>query len=180
MIDRKTGIPITLAILFAEVAGRAGIVARGVGLPGHFVVRVDGAGGPIFVDPFHEGAILDRDACGALVSATTGRDVRLTDADLAPCSDRATVVRMLANLKAIHVRGDDLMDALRVVRRLGVLAPADPEAQRDWGLIAYQTGHAGESIAPLERFLGSKPPADDAVAVDKIVRAARRAVAESN
>ncbi len=180
VIDRRTGIPISLSILFAAVAGPIGLDVRGVNLPSHYLLRVVGVDPPLFVDPFHDGAMLDRAGCEARVAEALGRPVALADEILEPCAAKVTVSRMLRNLKDVFVRDFDLIAALRIARRQGILDPLDLDLQRDWGLLASQTGHPGEAIGPLARYTEGRPNSTDVAAVVEILLIARREVAASN
>ena len=180
VVDRKRGIPISLSILYAAVAEALGVALGGVNLPAHFVLRAIDEPEPLFVDAFHEGALLDREGCVRLVAEAVGRPVALEDSQLAAVDPAAVVARMLRNLKAIHLRGDDYASALPVVRRLAAVATDDLDEQRDWGLIAYRMGRAGESLAPLSRYASAREDAPDIDAVREVVRAARRDLIQSN
>lgn len=107
VIDRKLGIPITMAILLLGVCRRAGVEARGVSFPGHFLVRtVDVDGAPLFVDPF-DGRILDEEALQMLYEQVTGSSADVDPACLEPVGCRQILARLLNNLRAIYeVRGD--------------------------------------------------------------------------
>jgi regulator of sirC expression with transglutaminase-like and TPR domain len=180
VLDRKLGIPISLSILYAEVAAQVGLELAGVNLPGHFVLRLTGESPPLFVDPYNEGAVLDRSGCERLVEGVVGHPVALTDAQIEPIGPALVVARMLRNLKTNHLRCDDYPSALSVVRRLAALTPNDLDEQRDWGLLAYRTGHAGESLAPLTRYVEGRADAPDIDVMTDVVRAVRREVVERN
>src|SRR6185369_3636067 len=123
VLDRKLGIPITLSVLYLEVARRLGLPAAGVGFPGHFLVRVDGGAVPLILDPFGGGRALDRPALQTLLERSSGPDARLSDVVLAPTSKGAILVRMLNNLAAIYGRDGDTARSLEVLERLAVLDP---------------------------------------------------------
>jgi regulator of sirC expression with transglutaminase-like and TPR domain len=125
VLDRKLGIPITLSVLYLEVARRLGIEAAGVGFPGHFLVRIDGGADPLILDPFGGGAALDRPALEALLARAVGPEARLADVSLAPTPKRAILIRMLNNLAAIYGRDGDTVRSLEVLERLAILDPAD-------------------------------------------------------
>jgi regulator of sirC expression with transglutaminase-like and TPR domain len=125
VLDRKVGIPITLSVLYLEVARRLGVDAAGVGFPGHFLVRVDGGRAPLFLDPFGGGAVLDRPELAALLASASGSDARLDDAMLAATPKRAILLRMLNNLAGIYDRAGDSFRSLEVFERMAVLDPAD-------------------------------------------------------
>ena len=180
VLDRKRGIPISLSILYAAVAEPLGVALGSVNLPAHFVLRAVGEPEPLFVDAFNGGALLDREGAERLVAEAVGRPVALEDEQLATVGPAAVVARMLRNLKAIHLRGDDYASALPVVRRLAAVVPDDLDEQRDWGLIAYRMGHPGESLAPLSRYAAARTDAPDSAAVREVVQAARRDLIRSN
>ena len=177
VIDRKTGIPISLSVLYWTLGARLGLAMGGVNLPAHFMLRVEHGDAPIFVDPFHSGALLDRRGCERRVAEILGRPVALTDEQVAPCGHEQVVARMLRNLKAIYLRGHEFTAALPVQRRLAALHAADPQEQRDLRMLCLQLDHPADAIAPLQAFLDTGPPPDDAEAVRALLHAARREVA---
>lgn len=180
VIERKTGIPISLSVLYRAVAHRLGLEMEGVNLPAHFMLRVDRGGETIFVDPFHAGALLDRQGCERRVAELIGRPVVLSDLEIAPCGLDLVVTRMLRNLKAIYLRGHDFSTALPVQRRLAALNPDDPLEQRDLGMLCLQLDRPAEAIAPLQSLLDARPEPEDADAIRALLRAARREVASWN
>lgn len=133
VLDRHGGLPITLSVLFLEVARRVGVVAGGVALPGHFVVRVDldpvvtDEDAPVLlIDPFHGGRELGPDEALALVRRTLGPGATLHEGALAPAPVRAIVARMLRNLAGVYGRAGDLPRALEVLARQAALEPHNP------------------------------------------------------
>ena len=180
VIERKTGIPISLSVLYRAVAHRLGLEMEGVNLPAHFMLRVDRGGETIFVDPFHAGALLDRQGCERRIAELVGRPVVLSDLELAPCGLDLVVTRMLRNLKAIYLRGHDFSTALPVQRRLAALNPDDPLEQRDLGMLCLQLDRPADAIAPLQSLLDARPEPEDADAIRALLRAARREVASWN
>ena len=107
VIDRKTGIPISLSVLYQAVAERLGLHLEGANLPTHFMLRFGDPVQPLFIDAFHSGDILDRRGCERRLSELMGRPVELSESQLAPCPARTVVARMLRNLKAIALRTED-------------------------------------------------------------------------
>jgi regulator of sirC expression with transglutaminase-like and TPR domain len=180
VLDRKTGIPITLSILYWRLAERQGLAVAGLNLPSHFMLRVDQADTTLFVDPFHGGALLDRAGCAARIFELSGERVELTDEHFAPCPLDQVVARMLRNLKAIYLGSNDFTSALPVQRRLAALSRTDPREQRDLGMLCLQLDRPAEAIAPLQCYIDAAPESDDAEAVRALLRAARREVATWN
>lgn len=120
VLARRTGIPITLAIVCLEVGRRAGVALEPVGMPGHFLVHP--VGSSRHLDPF-SGELLDHDQCVRRFREATGLgpDVAFDDALLAPIGTDAVLVRMLTNLRAIHRARGDLAELGWVLRmRLGL------------------------------------------------------------
>lgn len=125
VIERRTGIPITLALVLCGVCRRLGIPASGVSFPGHFLVRtVDAAGGPVFVDPF-EGRVLGNQALRALHEQATGDPGDVDPDCLMPSGRRQILARMLNNLRAIYEVRGDARRLRRVLERLAVLNPSE-------------------------------------------------------
>ena len=180
VVERRLGIPISLAILYAAVAERVGLRLDGINTPLHFLLRITDEEPALFVDPFHEGAILDRTGCERLLSELSGQPVRLGFEHFTPCNLSTVVTRMLRNLKRIYLEREDFARALPVARRLAALNRADLLEQRDWGLIAIRANAPGEAIGPLTRFLAETPDGAAATPIATILRDARREIAAWN
>jgi regulator of sirC expression with transglutaminase-like and TPR domain len=116
VLERRTGIPITLAIVYNEVAARIGLELQGVSFPGHFLLRTPGEP-PLVVDAFH-GALLEMEDCEALLKRALGETARLTPEWLAPTGTRQVVVRMLGNLKHSHASRSEWVSALDCTERI--------------------------------------------------------------
>jgi regulator of sirC expression with transglutaminase-like and TPR domain len=124
VLDRRRGIPITLALVVLEVARRSGLTAHGIGFPGHFLVRFDDERrGFTFVDPF-EGQVLDDKALGELAARHTGRSTLLDARSLEPATKANTLIRMLNNLRGIYSAKEDSLRLRGILERLEVLAPS--------------------------------------------------------
>lgn len=139
VLDRRTGIPVTLSAVYIEVGQRCGLDVEGVGLPGHFIVRVregaeQGLDSQELVDPFHCG-LLSLEECQARLDRIFSGRKRLEPSMLAPCDGRAVLARMLRNLKAIYVKALDHPRALKVLDLLVELEPLSSEERRDRGLV---------------------------------------------
>jgi regulator of sirC expression with transglutaminase-like and TPR domain len=180
VLDRKLGIPISLSVLYRALAERLGLEMSGVNLPAHFMLRVGQGESTIFVDPFHSGALLDREGCARRITERIGQPVELTDLQLARCPLDLVVSRMLRNLKAIYIQQRDFPSAVPVQRRLAALNPGDPHEQRDLGMLFLQVDRPAEAIGPLQEYLNAQPQADDAEPISSLLRAARRDVAQRN
>jgi regulator of sirC expression with transglutaminase-like and TPR domain len=134
VIDRRTGIPISLALVLTEICRRVGIEARGVSFPGHFLVRVEVDGDPMFIDPF-DGRLLDRRQLAELHQRATGEEGPIDPRVLAPATKRQVLARILNNLRNIYERAGDRDRLLGVLARMQVLRP-DDEARSRWSEVA--------------------------------------------
>ncbi|MGD0677880.1 MAG: tetratricopeptide repeat protein [Polyangiaceae bacterium] len=163
VLERKLGIPITLALVYCEVGRRAGVRARGISFPGHFLVRVDspGAEPPVIVDPFFGGRRLDAAALQRLLERASPNQ-KLTDEHVAPASARTMLVRMLINLKWIYATRGDFARALLALDRIISLTPDSVPALRERGLLAARLGAVEAARADLSRLLELVPQAPDA------------------
>jgi regulator of sirC expression with transglutaminase-like and TPR domain len=121
VLERRTGLPITLAIVMMEVGRRLGVPLSGVSMPGHFLVR-DKVDPEVFIDPFARGLVLDRRGCQLRFHGVHGVDAVFDPAFLEPVGRRAIIERVLANLEGIAAgRGERNM--LTWVLRLRAAMP---------------------------------------------------------
>jgi regulator of sirC expression with transglutaminase-like and TPR domain len=159
VLDRRTGIPITLALVYIEIARRAGIRAEGVNFPGHFLVRVlhdlhtDDPDEGLIVDAFHGGAILDEHDCRLLLQRHMGEDAAWQPELLARATRRQILVRMLLNLKRLYVRWRSFPQARTVTDLLLALSPSAITELRDRGLLAYHMNDFPAALRDLEEYL---------------------------
>jgi regulator of sirC expression with transglutaminase-like and TPR domain len=131
VLDRRAGIPITLSVLYLEVARRLGVLAQGVNFPGHFLVRAAIEDAWLFLDPYGGGKALSPADLEALLRKTTTPQAVLEPSVIAAASKRQIVSRMLVNLAGIYGRNGDLPRSLDVLERLSVLEPANARITRD-------------------------------------------------
>jgi regulator of sirC expression with transglutaminase-like and TPR domain len=156
VLERRTGIPITLSLLYMEVAQRAGLQVDGVNFPGHFLVRCRGAGSTtagIIIDPFHGGALLSEHDCRRLLQQHVGSDVPFDASLLAPATRSQIIVRMLLNLKRIYVHMRSFPQAREVTEMLLALSPSALSELRDRGLIAYHLNDLTGALRDLQTYL---------------------------
>jgi regulator of sirC expression with transglutaminase-like and TPR domain len=154
VLERRRGIPITLAAVLIEVARRRGVALRGVGMPGHFLVD-DGLRADRYLDPF-SGSWLDGDGCRAL-HCRLHPGVRWDDAYLAPVTTLDIVTRVLANLAGAHRRSGDRGGLCWVLDLRLRLPGATVAERRELGLLLGAAGRYDEGAAVLE---GSGAPRD--------------------
>jgi regulator of sirC expression with transglutaminase-like and TPR domain len=180
VIDRRTGIPITLSAVFMEVARRAGLEVEGVGLPGHFVVRVLTPARPLLVDPFHGGTLLTEKDCQDRLDRIFNGKVKLEAEMLRPCRRKEMLERILRNLKAIYLRDQDQDRALRVVDLLVRIQPGSAEDLRDRGVLYAALDCYGLAARDLESYLALAPRAKDAEDLQARVALLRQQAARLN
>jgi len=121
VIDRRRGLPITLSLIFLHVASRVGLIASGVGLPGHYIVKVQFELNEIYVDPFHAGTTLARSEIGDLIGG------RVTSEHLRAWSGRDTLKRVLGNLASMWARAGDPRKTSAAQERIEILDTLKPE-----------------------------------------------------
>jgi regulator of sirC expression with transglutaminase-like and TPR domain len=168
VLERKLGIPITLALVYCEVGHRVGVRARGVSFPGHFLVRVDAPDrddAPVAVDPFFGGRRLDDGALQRLLERASPSQRYNAAEHLAPASPRTMLVRMLINLKWIHATRGDFARALLALDRIICLTPDSVPALRERGMLAARLGAVEAARADLSRLLELVPQAPDAATI---------------
>ena len=129
VIDRRTGIPITLALLYIELGQRMGLDMVGLSFPGHFLVRYTEGEHLVFIDPFHRGARLDLGALEARLRRVVGPGAQLAEEHLEPAPKRHMLLRMLTNLAAIYRRAGDVHRGIAVLERMRVLDPGNPRVE---------------------------------------------------
>ena len=163
VIARRTGIPITLSVVYMEVGRRAGLRTEGVGLPGHFIVRAwtGEKGEALLVDPFF-GRLIERADCQERLDAVFGGSLRLTEEHLRAATTREILVRMLRNLKAIYAQAKLYRQAIAIIERILLLSPEAHEELRDRGFLLAQTNRFAAALADAQNYLRRVPNATDA------------------
>ena len=176
VIERKTGIPITLSVLYMEVAQRVGFMLDGVGFPGHFLVKCVGDGEEIVIDPFNGGEIKSREDIDKMLFDLYGGKVVFHSAFLAPSTKKDILKRMLTNLKAIYINRNDLVRSLSALDRLVILDPTSAVDTRDRGVVYLRLECYAQARDDFETYLRLRPDAEDAVLVrEQLVRLAKEA-----
>ena len=155
VLDRRTGIPITLSLVYMEVGRRAGLHVDGINFPGHFLVRVrdQGRGGAVIVDPFDGGALLSTDDCRRLLRKQVGSEVAFSRSLLAPATPTQIIVRMLLNLKRIYVHMRSFPQAHDATELLLAVMPSALNELRDRGLLAYHLNDMSGALRDLQTYL---------------------------
>lgn len=161
VLDRRLGIPITLSLVYTEVARRAGVPASGVGFPGHFLVRIEtDSGDPLMIDPFGGGRVVGRGTIESLLERGPGKK-RGGRALFVPASPRSVLSRMLGNLKGVYATRGELARLLVVISRILELNPDSSADVRDRALVAMRLGSTRVAESDLRRYLELSPEASD-------------------
>lgn len=167
VLSRRLGIPISLSVVYIEIARRLGRTVYGVGLPGHFIVVYEDDESRYFVDPFHHGRLLSYEDCCSLSEETTGLDIRNNPEVFVPVNNRQILMRMLANLKSIYLGGQNLDKARLVLDLLMLARPEEAEDYRLRGLIHLQQLNHRAAKADLETYIRLSPPSSDRVQAEQ-------------
>jgi regulator of sirC expression with transglutaminase-like and TPR domain len=162
VLDRRVGIPLTLAITVLEVGWRLDLPLEGVNFPRHFMVRFKGEGVNILLDPFEAGELRFEDQAQELLDRVYGGTIRMRPSFLEAATKRNMVVRLLTNLKGIYFNAQDDVRALAAVERLMLLSPEVGNENRDRGILLARLGRTEEALGELERYLDHAPDAPDA------------------
>jgi regulator of sirC expression with transglutaminase-like and TPR domain len=164
VLDRRTGIPISLALLYMEVARRAGVHVEGINFPGHFLVRCPARRGlqyseDLIIDAFHGGALLSEEACRELLRRhSDDDDDTVFDRELLQHATKQQILaRMLLNLKRIYVRMHSFPQARDVTELLLAVDPSAINELRDRGLLAYHLKDFSAALRDLQRYLQLAP-----------------------
>ena len=175
VLERKQGLPITLSVLYLEVARRAGIPLFGVAFPGHFLVASETGAGKLLMDPFQGGAILTETGCADLLSRVSPQ-VRFASKMVVPASVKTITSRMLMNLKRTYLAAGEREKALRVLELVLMLSPDHPGELRARANVLSALGAYRAALADVERCLELSPEAPDNVNLRLTARALRQRV----
>jgi regulator of sirC expression with transglutaminase-like and TPR domain len=167
VLMRRLGIPISLSVVYIEVARRLRRPVYGVGLPGHFIIAYEDANSRYWVDPYSGGRILSFADCCTLAKQSAGVDLRANPAVLAPVNNRQILVRMLSNLKAIYLRGEAFDKARQVLDLLIEAMPEYAEEYRHRGIVHLRQLNHRAAKADLETYLRLEPNTPEREQVEK-------------
>ena len=160
VIDRRTGIPITITVVYIEVAKRIGFPIKGVGMPFHFIAKHPAESGDVFIDTFNGGRLLGAAGCDELITQMSGGKLELQAAHLEAVTNKQILTRMLSNLLGIYSPTDHRR-ALAAIERILLINPGSAPHIRDRGLLLARSGERTQAIAELERYIELSPEAPD-------------------
>jgi len=174
VIDRRTGIPITLAVLYIEIGRRIGLPMEGVSFPGHFLVRLRVRGGTLVLDPFAGGMPQSEDELRERLKRVVPPGMGVGNAGnvpveqlpletfLEPAGKRQILARLLRNLKGIYRERNNPERLLKVLNRMIIVAPDSSSDLRDRGLVYQQLECWRPALQDLKDYLAREPGAPDA------------------
>jgi regulator of sirC expression with transglutaminase-like and TPR domain len=169
VIDRRAGIPISLSVLYMEVAQRIGLTLRGVGFPGHFLVKYLDDRQEIVIDPFNGGDIKTKEQLRQLLAGLYGRRVVWSPELLDGVTKRQILRRMLNNLKFIYLKQGDFGKALAALDRMMIAEPNLPEDLRDRGAVYQALEYFPQAKADFDSYLRLAPDALDAAEINDLL-----------
>ena len=183
VIERRTGIPITLSILYIELGRRLGLNLHGISFPGHFLVKLTMKRGQLVLDPFLGGEAQSesdlRQRLAKVLPAATARNASL-DHYLRPATPRQILARVLRNLKNIYMRGARFENALAIMHRMLLVVPESAAELRDRGMLYRQLDCFRPALTDLRDYLRRRPDAPDASDVHTCIVELQQACAKLN
>src|SRR5579859_1083308 len=181
VLDRGLGIPITLSIIYMEVAKRVGFPLSGVGMPGHFLLKHYGESGQeILIDCFNRGDILTRQDCQTRLDEIYSGEMKLRPEFLHPISRRQILTRMLNNLKTVYLSTRNFRKALPIADLILVIYPQSAEDVKQRALLRYSMGMNALSAEDLDEYRKLSPNASDAEETRQMTQSIRRMMALMN
>lgn len=181
VLDRRLGIPITLALIYMEVGGRLGFPLFGVGMPGHFLLKhYDIDGRETLVDCFNGGGILSPQDCQRRLDEIYSGQMTLRPEFLFAVSRRQILTRILNNLKTVHLSTRNFRKALPLVDLVLVIYPRSPEDVKQRALLRHSLGYNSGAVEDLEQYLRMSPDASDADEIRQTTLSIRRTLALMN
>jgi regulator of sirC expression with transglutaminase-like and TPR domain len=181
VLDRRLGIPITLALLYMEVARRAGFQLFGVGMPGHFMLKhYDVDGRSFFIDAFERGSVLTEDDCKRKIESIHAGQIKLRPEFLMIVTRRQMLTRMLNNLRTIYFSRRDFRRAVQVVDLILVIYPRSPEDVKQRAALRYNLHDYKGALSDFEEYVKMAPDASDADEIRHTALGLRRSMAMMN
>jgi regulator of sirC expression with transglutaminase-like and TPR domain len=181
VLERKLGIPITLSLVYMEVARRVGFPLFGVGMPGHFLVKYfDAEGGEVLIDPYDRGRVLTVLDCQRRLDGIYGGHLPFDQGMLSAISRRQMLTRLLNNLKVCYLTARNFRKALPVVDLLLAIYPRSPEDVKQRALLRQGLGQVRGAVEDLETYLKMSPEASDADEIRGLALSLRRRMALMN
>jgi len=181
VLDRRLGIPITLALVYMEVARRIGFALFGVGMPGHFLLKhYDVDGRAILIDAFERGSIVTEEDCRQKLNDIYSGQLAMQPEFLLPVTRRQMLTRMLNNLRSIYLSQRDFRHALQVVDLILVIYPRSPEDMKQRAVLRYNLNDYRGALSDFEEYVKMSPDASDVDEIRQTALSLRRSMAMMN
>ena len=174
VLTKREGIPITLSLVYMEVARRLDRRIHGIGLPGHFLVQFAEPDFQMYIDPFHSGQLLLEDDCYDLARSATGREMPHDPSILQPVTKQHIALRMLNNLRSAYFRSQEVEKAIGVLNLFIEAFPSAAEEYKQRGICYAQIDDFVRAQADLETYIHLLPAASDRKEVEAKIRSLRR------
>lgn len=180
VLDHRTGIPITLTVVYMETARRIGFPVLGVGLPGHFIAKHISDEGDIFIDTFNDGRLLGEAGCAEILKEMSGGRLELKPSHIAAVTNKQILTRMLSNLLGIYADSIDHARSLAAIERILLINPDSPPHVRDRGLLLAALGKTAAALPELKRYLTLAPEARDSSVIREQIKSLQQTLARMN
>jgi regulator of sirC expression with transglutaminase-like and TPR domain len=181
VLDRQLGIPISLALVYMEVARRISFSLYGVGMPGHFLVKhYDVDGHAILIDTFERGSIVTEEDCRRKLNSIYSGQVALQPEFLLAVTRRQMLTRMLNNLRSVYLSQRDFRRAVQVVDLILVIYPRSPEDVKQRAVLRYNLNDYRGALNDFEEYVKMSPDASDAEEIKQTALSLRRSMAMMN
>ena len=170
VLDKKTGIPITLSILYSEVAKHIGLDLRIVGFPGHVIVKYKKE---MILDPFYRGRLLTIEDLEKILNRNFGEDVEFVPEYLNEATTEQLLTRLLRNLKNAYTQSYAYDNAMKCTDMILGIQPESPEEIRDKGILEERLLRYDKALPLLNKYLELEPEADDADFILELIKSVR-------
>jgi regulator of sirC expression with transglutaminase-like and TPR domain len=181
VLDERTGIPISLALVYMEVGRRVGFPLFGVGMPGHFLLKhYDVDGRAILIDAFERGSIVTEEDCRQKLNDIYSGQLALQPEFLLPVTRRQMLTRMLNNLRSIYLSQRNFRHALQVVDLILVIYPRSPEDVKQRAVLRYNLNDYRGALSDFDEYVKMSPDASDADEIRQTALSLRRSMAMMN
>lgn len=173
VIETGEGIPISLSLLYIEVASQLGLELHGVSSPMHFLAVAETMTGPVYVDAYSGGRLMTEDEATDQLAEMTRLDPLEVRRSLKPADDRTIVIRMLNNLRTLYAEQGDWKAAWPVQNRLVALSPGSYPVRRDLAMIGLRAQHSSTAVRLFRSLLESCPEEDRGLLEGQLAEAVR-------
>jgi regulator of sirC expression with transglutaminase-like and TPR domain len=180
VLDRRLGIPISLSVIYIEIARRIDFPIEGIGFPGHFLVKHVANDRDIIIDPFNMGHVVTPNDCQELLDKNYKGTVTMNVSLLQPMEKRTIITRMLYNLKSVYTQKEQHFKALSIIDKILMLNPGTPSEFRDRGLLFMQTSLFAKALADLEAYIDNAIAPEDRSYIQNHINMLRGIVCATN